>query len=318
MAATFALAASWPVVLLGKLVAWFGKGIRGPLRNAMLAESIPEQHRGKAFGFHRAGDTLGAVVGPLLGAALAAWVLPWTGDDATAPIRSVFWWAVLPGLGSAVVFALLVREAPEHTAPVGRKFLASITGLPAEFRRFLIGVGVFGAGDFSPTLLILAATQLLEPGYGTERAVALAALLYALRNGVQAAASFPVGALSDRHGRRGLLTAGYALGALVAVGFAAAFHTVMSSLAGLAILFASAGIFMAVQEALEGAMTADLVAEKSLRGTAYGVLGTVNGVGDLISSVLVGVLWWAFGPIPGFLFAAVLMLCGTVLLYRWR
>lgn len=334
MAAVFAVAVAWPLVLVGKLVAWLGKGIRGPLRNAMLAEAVPDAHRGKAFGFHRASDTLGAIVGPLAGFALLRAVALSEDEIASAvavasgaagaalmslsaPYRTVFWWAVLPGLASGVAFAWLVRERP-HTAAVGRKFLASLAELPADFRRFLLGVGVFGAGDFSATLLILAATQLLTPVHGLMKAAEFAALLYAWRNGVQAAVSFPVGALSDRYGRRGLLVLGYALGGLVMLGFAAAFVAQTTSLVWLGVLFAGAGTFMAMEEALEGAMTADLVADRTLRGTAYGVLGTVNGVGDLISSVLVGVLWTAFGPVPGFVFAAVLMLAGTVLLHRVR
>ncbi len=334
MAATFAVAAAWPVILLGKLVAWLGKGLRGPLRNAMLAESVPDQHRGKAFGLHRAADTLGAIVGPLVGFALLR-LLAFSETEVaatvavagatvgaalkslSAPYRIVFWWAVLPGLASGAAFALLVREQP-HTAPVGRKFLASVAGLPTDFRRFLVAVGVFGAGDFSPTLLILAATVLLTPAHGLVEAASLAALLYAWRNAVQAAVAFPVGALSDRHGRRGPLVVGYLLGGVVTLGFAAAFLAQTTSLVVLGALFAGAGAFMAVEEALEGAMTADLVPDKTVRGTAYGILGTVNGLGDLFSSVLVGVLWTWFGPVPGFVGAAGLMLAGAVFLGRVR
>lgn len=334
MAAVFALAVAWPLVLVGKLVAWLGKGIRGPLRNAMLAEAVPDADRGKAFGFHRASDTLGAIAGPLAGFALlraaafseeeiATAVATASGavgaalKTLNAPYRAVFWVAVLPGLASGVAFAWLVRERA-HTAPVGRKFLASLAGLPPDFRRFLLGVGVFGVGDFSATLLILAATQLLTPVHGLIRATELAALLYAWRNGVQAVVAFPVGALSDRYGRRGLLVLGYALGGLVMLGFAGTFLAHSTSLILLGLLFAAAGTFMAVEEALEGAMTADLVTDKTLRGTAYGVLGTVNGIGDLISSVLIGILWSVFGPVPGFVLAATLMFSGTVLLHRVR
>src|SRR5262249_38751424 len=200
--------------------------------------------------------------------------------------------------------ALLVREQV-HTAPVGRKFLASVAELPRDFRRFLVGVGIFGAGDFSPTLLILAATQLLTPTYGLLEAAQAAALLYAWRNGVQAAASFPGGALSDRWGRRGLLLLGYLLGGVVMLGFAAAFLAETVSLPLLLLLFAGAGTYVAVEEALEGAMTADLIPDKTVRGTAYGILGTVNGLGDFVSSLVVGLLWTHLGPVHGFTFAAV-------------
>lgn len=317
MAISFALAAAWPLVFLGKLVAWFGKGIRGPLRNAMLADSVPDAHRGKAFGLHRTADTLGAILGPLLAWAILTWLQPWSGDDPATPYRMVFWWAVIPGLGSGLAFALLVREQ-FHTAQVGRKFATSVAALPGDFRRFLVGVGIFGVGDFSPTLLILAAYELLTPGYGTSDAASFAPLLYAWRNGVQAAVAFPVGALSDSVGRRGLLVAGYFLGALVTVEFAHAFWSGSAGLGWLMLLFAGSGTFMAIQDALEGAMTADLVPDKTIRGTAYGILGTVNGLGDFVSSLVVGLLWTHVGPLSGLALAAGLMLLGAVALVQVR
>jgi MFS family permease len=293
----------------------------------MLAESVPDEHRGKAFGLHRTADTVGAILGPLLGWGLLQWLqrenvgLAWVeslvGVDGSAPYRVVFWLAVLPGLGSGLAFAILVREQL-HTAPVGRKFLTSVAGLPTGFRRFLLGVGVFGAGDFSPTLLILAATQLLTPAHGALEAASHAALLYAWRNGVQAAVAFPVGALSDRLGRRGLLVLGYVLGGIVTLELARLFVSGTTELGWLLVLFAGSGTFMAIQDSLEGAMTADLVPDKSLRGTAYGIMGTVNGLGDLLSSLVVGLLWTHVGPREGLLFAAVLMLLGAASLLRIR
>jgi MFS family permease len=215
-----------------------------------------------------------------------------------------------------VAFALMVREKP-RPANHGIKFWASVRALPRNFRRFLVGAGVFGAGDFSHTLLILAAAQLLTGTHGAVTAAEIAALLYALRNVFYTAASYPVGSLSDRFSRRGLLVFGYVLGAVVMVGFIVAFLTATSSILWLGVLFALAGVFIAIEDALEGAMTADLVPEESSRGTAYGVLGTVNGVGDFLSSAVVGLLW-SFSPAAGFGYAAVAMLLGAVLLHRVR
>jgi MFS family permease len=185
--------------------------------------------------------------------------------------------------------------------------------LPTNFRRFLVGAGVFGAGDFSPALLILAATQLLTRSHGAMTAAQIAALLYALRNVLYMAASYPVGALSDHFSRRGLLGLGYLLGAVVMVGFVVAFLTDTSSILWLSVLFSLAGVYIAVEDALEGVLTADLVPEESIRGTAYGVMGTVNGVGDFLSSAVVGLLW-SFSPAAGFGYAAVAMLLGAVVL----
>ena len=173
-------------------------------------------------------------------------------------------------------------------------------------------------GDFAHTLLILAATQLLTPQYGVARSAQIAALLYVLRNVLYAGASYPVGALSDRWGRRELLMFGYVAGAANAAGVTAAFLWNTASLPYLALLFTLAGIYMAVQDALEGAITADLV-PKGVRGTAYGVLGTVNGVGDFAASTMVGILWTAVSPAVAFGIAATLMMVGAAMLsgMRW-
>jgi MFS family permease len=313
----FAVAFVWPMVLVGRVAAWFGKGIRGPLRNAILAESVPEADRGKVFGFHRAGDTIGAILGPLLGAGLLGLLGPQVNGDATAPFRTIFLVTLIPGLGSALVFAVLVRERRHGPNPAFRLW-ASIRALPVGYRRFLIGVGVFGAGDFAHALLILAAASMLTPEYGLVGGAQAAALLYALRNAAHAAAAFPAGLLGDRWGRRGVLLAGYLLGAAVMAGFAIVFVASTVSLPLLAVLFALAGVFISVEEALEPALTADLVPDESVRGTAYGVLGVVNGLGDFLSSAGVGLLWFWWGPAPGFVLAAGLMLLGSAVLARVR
>jgi MFS family permease len=317
MKATFAFAVGWPLIFLGRALAWFGRGIRGPLRNAMLAESVDARDRGKAFGFHRAGDTVGAIVGPLLGAAVLRALGPhahdlYSGADETAPYRVVFLLTLIPGAGAAIAFAWLVTEKRRAMAPQ-RRFWASVQALPAPFRRFLWGAGVFGLGDFSPTMLILAGVELLTPAYGDEAAM-VAALLFALRNAVYAATSYPIGHLSDRYGRRGLLALGYAVGAGTCVGIAAIFPE--AGIITVAAVFVFSGISVAAVDALEGAMTADLLPDESLRGTAYGVLGTVNGIGDFVSSAVVGFLWWGISPVAGFMYAALLMVAGAGLL-KW-
>ena len=240
---------------------------------------------------------------------------PYAAQNPALPFRIIFVLTLVPGLGAALAFAIIVREKrrPAH----GVKFWASVRALPTNFRRFLVGMGVFGAGDFSHTLLILAATQLLTGSHGTAVAAQIAALLYALRNTLHTATSYPVGALSDRFGRRGILAIGYVLGAIVMLGFVVAFRVHTSSIVFLGVLFALAGVYIAIEESLEGAMTADLVPDESNRGTAYGVMGTVNGVGDFLSSVIVGLLW-SFQPEAGFVYAAVAMLLGALLLVRVR
>jgi MFS family permease len=305
----FAFAVGWPLILIGKSLAWIGKGLRGPLRDAILADSVSPNMVGRAFGFHRAGDTIGAIIGPLLGALLIA-VLPaelWGIHE--APHRITFLVTLIPGVGSALAFWLLVREQ-RFTPKPGMRFRESLAELPPRFRRYLVAVGLFGLGDFSATLLIFASIALLKPAYGEATAIALGPILYAIRNAVEAIVAFPIGALSDRSGRRGLLVVGYLVGALTMLGFLSAFVWQVHSLAFVIGLFVLAGVYLAFQEALEGAMTAELVPERGRRGTAYGVLGCVNGVGDFAASFVVGLLI-ATRPEWAFVYAAGWMVLGA-------
>jgi MFS family permease len=310
----FAAAVSWPLILAGRMVAWFGKGIRGPLRDAMLAESAAPEVRGKVFGMHRAGDTAGAVAGPLIG----VWLLSHLPhSEPSAPFRTIFLVSLIPGLLAFVSIVVLVAEkrAPGRSA---RRVWSSWRDLPRPYARFLAGIGVFGAGDFAPTLLVLAAAQLLAPRYGVVRAGQLAALFYVVRNLVYAVAAFPAGALSDRVNKQRFLSFGFLLGAFTAFGTAALFlASGIHLLAGLAAVFVLAGVYIGIEDTLEGAIPADLVGAES-RGTAYGALGAVNGIGDLIASALVGTLWTAISPVAAFLTAGILMLCGALLLYNTR
>ena len=312
-----ALAVGWPLVLLAKCLAWIGKGIRGPLRNAIITDAVDPHHRGKAFGFHRAGDTLGAILGPLLGFALIRYWLPesWfsTPDE---PYRVVFLLTLIPGLGAALAFALLIREQRFNPKP-GLRLGASIRMLPAGFRKYLVGIGLFGLGDFSHTLLILAATLLLTPEYGKVDAAAIGFALYAWKNACGALAAFPAGWLGDKLGHRPVLIGGYLLGVATMLGFSILFATQLASIAWLAVLFAMAGLYLAVEESLEPAMAADLTPDPAVRGTAFGVLATVNGLGDFVASVGVGSLFVLGGEVA-FGAAAVLMLLGTMWMLRVR
>lgn len=305
-----AAAASWPVVLLAKVLGWAGKGVRGPLRNALIADAVEPAHLGKAFGFHRAGDTLGAIAGPLVGAALLAGLPPQWFDTADGPYRVVFLATLLPGLGAAATFALLVREQ-RFTPRPGLRLAASLRELPTPFRRWLGPVFLFGIGDFSHTLLILAATLLLATDHGLAGAAVTAGLLYAGRNAAGALAAFPAGWLADRFGHHRVLLAGYALGTVTMAGFVVLFLTPVPLLPVLAGLFAAAGVYVAVQEALEPAITAELVADPARRGTAMGLLAAVNGLGDFLASVGVGALF-LFGAPAAFAAAAAVMLAGTL------
>lgn len=314
--ALIALAAGWPLLLLGRIVSWFGKGLRGPLRDAIVIQAVSPQTRGRAFGFHRAADTLGAVLGPLLGVALLAWAQDLHWDGEAGPFRLVLWLSVIPGVLAVLAFLTLVKD-PGHSPNPALKFLGSLRGLPSRFKRYLGAVGVFGTGDFSHSLLILAATTLLTPSLGVVRAAQIAGLLYVWRNVVQLAASYPVGVVADRVGHLPVLIVGYALGVLTAVLTALAFWSGVDSVPLLAGIFFIAGLYVAVQEALEPTVTAGMVDPGTL-AMSYGALGTVNGTAKFVSSAMVGVVWTAVSPVLGFGLAAVLMATGTLKLLRLR
>lgn len=299
--ASFALATAWPHLLWGRTVGWFGRGIRGPLRDAMLADSVGSAAYGRAFGFHRAADTLGAVVGPLTAFALVGLL----------GYRQIFWLTLIPGAISVGAIAVLVRE-PRGQARRALKFTAALRDLPASFRRFLLGVGAFGLGDFAHSLLTLRAAELLTPAMGAARAGQAAVLFYTLHNLSYAVASYPVGSLGDRIGKRGLLALGYLLAAVMGVGL-----MVSANPWALLGLFPLGGVYLAMEEALEGALAAELL-PAPIRGTGYGLLATVNGVGDLVSSLVVGGLLAMVGPGPAFGYSAVMSVLGAALILRLR
>jgi MFS family permease len=308
-----AMASSWPLILFGKFFGWMGRGLRGPLRNALLTDSIPAEARGRAFGFHRFGDTLGAILGPLAAVLLLAWGTQ-RGWPSLQLHRNLLAWTLVPGLLSALTFAWLVKERA-RSKPRLLSFRHALREMPGRFRSYLTAVGVFGAGDYAHTLLILAATQLLAPTHGFGKAAAWGASLYVLHNGVYALSTYPAGALADRfrnHSR--ILGMGYAISVGVPLLLIFAFTRGQASLPLLALIFSLAGLVNGIQDTLEDATTADMVPGKH-RGLGFGLLGGVNGIGDLVSSLVVGGLW-TLAPRLGFGYAAVMMALGAVLMLK--
>ena len=299
----YAFAQSWPGVLALRAFGWMGRGSRGPSRDTLLADCVAPGQEGRAFGFERAMDTLGAVLGPLCATALLG----------ALGTRGVLRWTLVPGLTAAICFAFLApasKSAESHHSP---SIKSSFAQLPKSYWHFLSGVFAHGIGDFAPTLLILRATQILTPRFGAGRAATAAVGLYTLYNIVNAAASYPAGALGDRIGKRGLLAAGYVVGAAAYAGFVLERPT----LPVLVALFGLAGIHGAFQASLEKSVAAEIL-PGPVRGSGFGVLATANGIGDLISSVVVGALWSSVSPSAGFLYAGGFSLLGAVLIFGWR
>jgi len=303
--ASFALATHASHVLLARSAAWLGRGVRSPAKKALLAADVPPNAYGRAFGFERLMDTVGAIAGPLT----ALWLLEVTAHS----YRKVFLWALLPGLIAAAIFWIFVRERPIAARPQ-RSFLLGLKALPIPFRRLLLGVGIFGAGDFSHSLLILYASRMLAPAHGMARAASIAVGLYVLHNVFYAGSAYLSGWLSDHvPSRKAVLAAGYALAGLTAI----LLCTGTQSLWLLAAIFVLAGIYVGTEEALEDSLSAELV-PKEQHGMAFGTLAAVNAVGDFLSSLLVGFLWSAFNVQTAFAASAVLFFAGAVLVLRLR
>lgn len=308
--ALIALAVSWPLILAGRLVSWFGKGLRGPLRDAIVIQAVDPAMRGRAFGFHRAMDTVGSVLGPLLGVALLGLAQGWHWADPASAFRFVLWLSLIPGVLAVIAFLTLVRDT-EHAPNPTLKFFSSLRALPARFKHYLGAIGIFGIGDFSHSLLILAATTLLTASLGVVQAAQVAGLLYVWRNVIQLVASWPIGWLADRIGHLPVLIAGYALGAATAALTAAAFWFEIDSVLLLAGIFTLAGLYVAVQDALESTVTASLVNRETLT-MSIGAMGTVNGIAKFLSSATVGIVWTLISPVIAFVLAAGFMLAGVL------
>jgi len=300
---SFFFAISWTQVLISRVVSWLGRGTREPARDALLVDSTEPEHYGKVFGFHRGMDTLGAITGP----ALAFFLIK------TMPLRSIFLIALIPSIISLLTIAFLVKERGKADDNCSTPLIGSIKLLPSRFRWFLVAVSVFGLGNFADSMLILRATQLLTPIKGAVVAGSLAILLYTLHNIFYAVFSFPIGAAADRFGKKTLLSLGYFLTGLSSLGFV--LNT--ASLLYLGLFFLLAGIAIAITDALERTVAADLLPER-LRGTGYGTLATVNGIGDFGSSTVVGYLWSVISPLAGFGYGAVLTILGGFLLLGLR
>lgn len=279
-------------VLAVRLADRIGKGIRGAPRDALIADSVDPAVRGRAFGFQRAADHLGAVLGPLIAFALLRW--------SHIEVRTLFLLTAVPGLFAVLTVVFAVRESAPAAPPLHAPDLRAPLG--GSFWRFLAVLFVFTLGNSTDAFLLLRATDL-----GLD--AALIPVLWAGLHVVKSLSSTPSGALSDRLGRRPLLVAGWLLygGVYLALGRATAAWQVW-------VLFALYGIYFGLTEGVEKALVADLVPPER-RGTAYGWYNLALGLGALPASLLFGVLWEAWGPRLAFTFGAGMALAAAVGLF---
>lgn len=298
-----AVATTWPLVLIGRVVDRLGKGVRSAPRDALIAASVPPEALGRAFGFHRAGDSLGAVIGPLLG----LWALAAMQGD----LHATLWWAVVPAVMSALL-VFLVREplppanpkppAPARTAVVAR------SPLPRRFWLVAGALVLIALVNFSDTLLLLRVSQL---GFSTTQVV----LAYVLFNTVYTLGSYPAGALTDRWPRPFVYAIGLAAFAVAYLGLG-----LVTGGPAVFVLMAIYGLFPAFTDGVGKAWVSSLVPAEH-RGRAQGVFQALSSGAVLIAGLWAGLLWNAgagTGTLPllvsgaGGLVAAIAMTTGRI------
>jgi MFS family permease len=303
--ASFAFTTHASQVLFGRVAAWLGRGVRSPAKKALLASDVSPSAYGRAFGLERLMDTVGAIAGPLTAVGLLA--------VTHHSYRTIFLWTLLPGMTAAASFWLLVRERPLETRKQ-QSFLTGLKTLSRSFREFLLGVGIFGSGDFSHTLLILYAARMLTPAHGAARAASMAIGLYTLHNVSYAASAYLSGWISDHVPRRKVILAvGYAVAGVTAI----LLTTAPSSLWLLGMIFLLAGLYVGTEEALEDSLAAELI-PKEQHGMAFGTLAAVNAAGDFLSSLVVGFLWATVSVQAAFSVSAALFFLGAFLILRLK
>lgn len=289
----------WQVGVL-RTGAWAARGLRVPSRNALLADVVPAGMYGRAYGFERGMDNLGAIGGPLLALLLVSLV----------GVRTAILLSIIPGLLAVLAILYAIRRSPQPTRrerdPIRLKVRPVLRG---RLGRFMVGVSIFELGNLAATLLILRATDLLKADHGSHRATQIAIALYVLYNLAATLVSLPAGHYGDRHGQPLVFALGVAAFGLAYVGFAIGGTNPVL----LGACFAAAGIGIGCAETAEHAAVATF-APDDIRGSAFGFLAATQSIGNLAASATVGLLYTYATPTIAFSFAAAMMAISLVVI----
>jgi MFS family permease len=284
-----AATAVWQVAFL-RMAAWASRGLRVPARNALLADMVPASVYGRAYGFERMMDNLGAIGGPLLALGLVTLV----------GVRTAILLSVIPGVLAALAILSAIRHLKAPTSRERTQLKMTVRPLlRGRLGQVLLGVSLFEASNVAATLLILRATQQLAPGLGIQVATQVGILLYTGYNVAATLASLPAGRLSDRFGPPRILAAGVFFFLLAYLGFAAT----LPNIAILASSFIIGGLAIGCIETSEHAAVATL-APINLRGSAFGLLAAVQSFGNILASGVAGLLWSLLSPTVAFVYLA--------------
>jgi MFS family permease len=297
-----AFVTSWQQVLVVRMVDRAGKGIRGAPRDALIAASVEPEKRGIAFGFNRAADHLGAVIGPVIAYLLLTFIASDPANPSAREFKHVFLFASIPVAIGLFVIVFFVRDKPkEATAEVQLPIRLSLGEFDGNFKRFLGVIALFTLSNSTDAFLLLRAEQ---SGVGP----ALLPLLWTLLHFSKVFSSLVGGDLSDRVGRKTLIFAGWMVYALVYAGFA-----FVDSAWQAWVLFAVYGVYFGLSEGVEKALVADLVPEEK-RGTAFGLYNLAFGITVFPASLLFGLIWDEFGATAAFLISAGVSVTAAVML----
>ncbi|CAN5155679.1 MFS transporter [soil metagenome] len=297
-----AFVGTWQQVLFVRVTDRVGKGIRGAPRDAIIAASVPEEKRGLAFGFNRAADHLGAVIGPIVAFILLSYFADNPQTPTARDYQQVFLYASIPVVIGLFVIVFFVKEKPKKVSDIiAPKIKLSLKEFDGNFKRFLIVIALFTLSNSTDAFLLLRAEQ-------TGIAVAVLPLLWMFLHFSKVIFSLVGGDLSDKFGRKTLIFSGWIIYALVYAGFAfvgAAWQTW--------VLFLIYGIYFGLTEGVEKALVADLVPPEK-RGTAFGFYNLAFSITVFPASLLFGAIWSQFGATTAFLVSACISIFAAVLL----
>lgn len=295
----FALSGSWGQVLAVRFVDRIGKGVRGAPRDALIADATTKQERGKGFGFHRAMDTLGAAIGPLV----AFFILM----DFKGNYRTIFWVSAVPGILAVLLLIFFLKEKRNGATHENTGSLPQLgfKSLGRRFMLFSVVTTLFALGNSSDAFLILRAQSVGMPA-------TFIPLAYFTFNMVYAVFALPVGIWSDRIGRRTVIVTGYLIFAGIYLGFGLAKNSTW--IWGLFIVY---GLYYAATDGIQKAYIGDVVSTGQ-RGMAMGTFNAMTGLAALPASMVAGILWQGFGPMATFGVGTVCALAAAALMMIFR
>jgi len=278
------LATGWQHILGSRFMDRFGKGLRTAPRDAIIAESSEKTHLGRAFGFHRSMDTMGAVVGP----ALAFLLLGLFSNN----YRMVFWLSIIPGTIAVLLIIFFITEKKKVSLPHSERPKLTLKHFDWRFKFFVVIAAVFAIGNSSDVFLILRAQQVGVP-------IVMIPVVYLLFNLVYSLSSIPAGIAADRFGKKRVILLGFILFAILYYGFAIA-----KDATAIWVLFGFYGLFMGITEGIQKAFLATII-PSDFKATAFGVYNSAVGIAMFPASLIGGWLWDHVSPSATFYFGSI-------------